>query len=428
MDKKRRTRVIETGKSILIVALTCSAFWLAARTSLMEPLKELLGEENPTIQVSQAQSQERGGAARPLRILANLGGGARYAAQYDEAGADSLFQQTAALLVETLTGSSAPEEISRRQWENALTETGSVCFDFQGEIPLQVLTGWLSGESSRQTAVVRRLALSVQGDWVDLYYRDETDGRYFRCKCEMVEASRLLEVLAALSGNGAYYAFEAEEYSMLDPDTMLLNRIAPVASYVKSNPVPSGQGTLEQLSDELGFVINPNGIYYAGEWVARSGDDTLRLSDDGTLTYLAEDYGGEHFPVTDQGAAGPLFNVVESCRRLASALMENRSGQARLYLMSVQVLDGEWEIQFGYSLNGIPVRMERGCAARFRVRGEWITQFELRIQNYADSGSTQTVLPARQAAAALEAKGLAGAPARLHKEAGVPRHSPPSRP
>ena len=88
--------------------------------------------------------------------------------------------------------------------------------------------------------------------------------------------------------------------------------------------------------------------------------------------------------------------------------MGSRCGEARLYLMSVQDTDGGWEIDFGYSLNGIPVVTEGGRAARFLVRGGEIVQFSLYLRSYTSSGSTCMVLPPRQGAAALAARGLAG--------------------
>ena len=42
MGKKGRRRLIELGKDVLIVLLTCSALWLACRTQLMGPMSGLL--------------------------------------------------------------------------------------------------------------------------------------------------------------------------------------------------------------------------------------------------------------------------------------------------------------------------------------------------------------------------------------------------
>ena len=42
------------------------------------------------------------------------------------------------------------------------------------------------------------------------------------------------------------------------------------------------------------------------------------------------------------------------------------------------------------------------------VQDGQITAFELNIRSYSDSGKTSVVMPVRQAAAAMEAEGLAG--------------------
>lgn len=82
----------------------------------------------------------------------------RYGVQYDQGAADALFQQVAGLLADGLSSAGQPERVNRYQWEEALTSCPGVYFDFQGDIPLQVLVGWLSGEESALDAHVRRLS------------------------------------------------------------------------------------------------------------------------------------------------------------------------------------------------------------------------------------------------------------------------------
>ena len=71
--------------------------------------------------------------------------------------------------------------------------------------------------------------------------------------------------------------------------------------------------------------------------------------------------------------------------------------------------EGSWQVEFGYQLDGVQVRLDRdGWAARFLVEQGQITEFQLRFRSYADSGTTSVVLPERQAMAAMEAKGHGG--------------------
>ena len=86
------------------------------------------------------------------------------------------------------------------------------------------------------------------------------------------------------------------------------------------------------------------------------------------------------------------------------------SGEATLYLISAEENgEGNWLVEFGYSLNGAQVRIgEEGWAARFVVEQGQIIEFQLWFRSYTDSGTTSVVLPVRQAVAAMEAKGHTG--------------------
>ena len=103
-----------------------------------------------------------------------------------------------------------------------------------------------------------------------------------------------------------------------------------------------------------------------------------------------------------------LFDAVETCRQLAVTALGERSGQARLYLLSVEETEQGIDIRFGYCLNGTPVWMEEGYAARFLVRDGRVSNFTLHCRSYEDTGTVRPVLPTRQAAAALEAMELEG--------------------
>lgn len=398
---------MELGKDVLIVLLACSAVWLLARTQLMGPVGRIWREEVPQAGPDQSESGSQMEAARPLSasaVLVQDGGVIRSGVRYDEAACDALFQQTAGLLVEALSSAGEREAVGRREWERALTASTGVCFDFQGKIPLEVLSRWLSGESSPLSGTVRRLLLADWRDAAALYFRDEEDGNYYRCPSQVVDLPRLEEALSGLTDSGAFYAFESESYSGLDPDTLFSRELPALAVYTVSNPVSGGQAALEELAGGLGFAINTNGVYYAGEWVARSGDDTLRLSSRGVLSYLAGEGGGDHFRLSGDG----LFDKVETCRRLAAAVLGSRCGQARLYLLDARETERGCEVRFGYSLNGIPVWLEEGCAADFLVEDGRVARFSMRLRSYAESGETTVMLPVRQAAAALAAGGQSG--------------------
>ena len=199
MDRRKfDRRAVELAKDVLILFLTCSAVWLLIQTRMLEPLHNILREDMPQTQMGQTEGGSRIEAVRPLRIAVNLTAGmetGRYGVQYDQGAADALFQQVAGLLAEGLSSAGQPERVNRYQWEEALTSCPGVYFDFQGDIPLQVLVGWLSGEESALDAHVRRLVLSLWQNQVAFYYQDQRDGYYYRCLTEVVTPQELESAL-----------------------------------------------------------------------------------------------------------------------------------------------------------------------------------------------------------------------------------------
>lgn len=410
-NRSKKRRAVELVKDLLIVALTCSALWLVFHSQRLVPQRGDAADTGGQTQGGQLDGESRAEAARPLRITASFSSGTellRYGVQYDAQSCDTLFQQVANLLTESLSGAGVPEQVSRWEWEQALTNAPGLCFDFQGEIPLPVLVGWLAGEDTALTGTVRRVILAVQGGEVSLYFQNREDGNYYRCGSGIVNEQQVTQALSALSDNGAFYAVESEEYADLDPDT-LISAVVPVPKvYLAANPVGGGQDSLAALMEELGLAANVNSFYYAGSaHVGRSGNDTIRLFDSGIAAYEAEE-GSDHFRISARQGEPTLFESVEACRQLAAAVMGTRSGQARLYLSQVQEDDEGLTVSFEYCLNGSQVRLEGGSAAQFLVRNGQIVQFTLRFRSYSDSGETSVVLPVRQAAAAMEAEGLEG--------------------
>ena len=418
MENKRRRRAVEALKDVLIVLLSCSAVWLAVRTPLAVPLRGLLQGEGAQLPPGQSQAEGRAEAAVPMAMAVNLPAAAgmpegsesvRHGLRYDQGACQALFQRVAGPLVETLSSAGEPEPVGRSQWEQALTGRLGVYMDFQGQVPMPVLVGWLSGEETQLTAAVRRLALVGREEGLELYYRDEEDGSYYRCRSQAASLYSLEQALEGLTDNGAFYAFESEQYAGLDPDTLLLPDAPAPAVYAAVNPMSSTQGALASLVRDLGFSLNSTSFYSTDEQVARSGDDSVRLSDRGIAQYTYEEKDGSGlFPVLRLSNAGSLFDSVETCRQTALSAMGSRCGEARLYLMSARQTDRGLEIDFGYSLNGVPILLDRGCAARFVVNRGQVVQFFIYLRSYTSSGTASLVLPPRQGAAALLAGGLEG--------------------
>ena len=412
MDKRKKLRAaVELGKDVLIVLLICSSVWMLTSGGLM---KRLELRESDTAHVSGVHNhnavQEE--AVLPLNITATLTDETepvRYSALYDAQATDTLFQRTAGLLVETLSSAEQPRQVSRRDWERALCRAPGLSYDFQGEMPLSALTGWLSAQLSIPDALVRRLVLTTWEDCAALYYYDLITQAWYCCVTQVVGTAQLENVLEGLSGNGAYYAFESDFASEMAEDTLLIPNPEALKIYTGANPMSGGRAALEGLMSELGF--NLSGIVFysgAGEEVGRSGSDTLRLSKEGVVEYHTDENIHPQFPIQSGSGHGRIYEVVDNCSQLLWQAVHTRCGQARTYLSRVEQTQNGWRLEYEYSLNGVPVRLEAGPAAVFEVERDRITAFTLRLRNYGESEQRQIILPPIQAAAAMSALDLEG--------------------
>lgn len=410
MNKKKTLRTaVELGKDVLILLLTCSALWLAGRSQLLAPLMERLDREERLPEQVAVESDSQLGAVRPARICVNLvdGHAMRCGLQHDPAAVDELFEQIAPTLVEALSGLNEARRVEREDWEAALLRR-SFCLDFQGEFPLCVLAGWLSGQRDvQQEFAVRRLVLVPEEQGTTLYYRDEGTGEYYRCPSATGGKGQLEQILTQLADNGAFFAFESELYADVDPDTLLHEGSRDMTVYAAANPVSGGQTSLEELMQDVGIPIVGSSFYTSGsEHVARSAEDTIRLSHQGVLEYQS---GGEgSFLVVSQQRQDDLFQCVESCRELVNKLAGKRCGDAGVYLSHVR-RDGQgMDVCFEYRLSGTQVSLQQDHAARFHIENGRITYFRAHLRSYQPTAQTTPVMPPLQAAAALGAMELEG--------------------
>lgn len=410
---ERGRKWIEIGKDILILLLTCSAVWMLLGSGLAHlSFLPFVGREDETVTAQQEESMGWAQAVRPLRIVATMSQWdqkVRYGVQYDQNAVDELFQQTASLLVEGLSNMQTPQRVARWRWMQALQQAPGLCFDFQGEMPLSVLMGWLSEEQSVPEATVRRLLLTVEQDSIVLYYYDLDTETYYRGTCDISRPAQLESVLSALSSNGVFYAFESEAYSILAPETLLSEEIRSQPVFFTSNPMADGRSALEALMEDMGFSLAGCSFYSADEEVARSGGETVRLDGAGRVEYRNSGESSGHFVLNiPPEEEKETFAVVEGCRRLAEKIIDPRCGQAQLYLNYVERTAQGWKVNFDYCLNASPVRLKSGSAAEFVVEHGEIVSFAIQFRNYQSSDQNDIVIPVPQAVAAVRALGLEG--------------------
>ena len=406
-----RRRLLELGKDLLIVLLLLSACYLAARSQLYTGLMDGEGllsravtpftgtdqtdpvETDPTVPAEGIQAVR-------LAVCHGLGESGqpiRYGVQYDAAQAGTDFSALSNYLFEAAASASDPQVVSQLEWLQALQSPG-VYFDLLGNVPLDYL-----GSSSR-TDPVRRLALVWEGGpTARLYYKNETSGLYYSCGTSVQWDGYLEHALEDYTDNGARFAFELEGSGCesLQSETLIFPQAPQPGLYQVQTVLDlNDAASRTALENALGF----RGADYPvpGEWVIRE-EDELRISADGTLVYEAASESLE-----PRYQAGSRTQAVALAFHLTQAAVEAWCGgvqsSGQLCLSEVQE-DGETlSITLNYTLDGAEVYLSGGRpAASFTVSGGQITAFEIHPRCYVPAEGSSSVLPERQAAAALAA-------------------------
>lgn len=413
----RKGRIwLERAKNVLILLLACSAVYLTLRSQWLVNAGRGEGGVLGHIQaLLQGEAEEPDGvvvsssAARPVRVAVNTGV-VRYLYQYDTEAVDAVFEEVGSLLAEALAMAEEPRPGTEEEWQAALAAPG-VYFDFLGEIPLSALSSWLNqtGGNSALSHSARRLALAWVDGQVELWYWQEKEGAPWHCPLSDALRGQLEQVLVNSEGQSSvtgFFAFEREGYDQLLPGQLLTGGQEQAARtvYQASNPLRS-EAVLDELVRTLGF--NPHGLYESGDGqVVKDGEDTLRISDDGWVTYTeGSGAGSPRLPVETAGDRAAPEEALEAARKLVEQTLGEVESAARLYLISCgEQPDGSVEVLFGYLLEGAEVSLaDTGYCARFLVQGRRISRLELCCRSYAATEETSPLMPERQALAALSA-------------------------
>lgn len=403
MRSNSRRRWIEWGKDLLILLLTLSALALAYESPLVQgsglrdlfhaPLSDPAGATAPPSVLSAACS--------PAQMA--VGGGNSmelYGVQYNQDAVDALFNTAGPLLGDALSEAGAPRSLTEFQWQSLLSGQ-CIYFDFASPIPLAVLCSWLSGGNSGSlTDSARRILLAPGRDGaILLCYREGENGSFFQCDTTLNAELLLSPITESIAPNGAFFAFEDDSLpDVVDPYTLFADEGARSWVYASATPpLLSDSALTGQLMSALSFsdqnqAATSEGMLYV------DGDDTLRLSGSGQVTYSASSLG--KYP-----AGEGLNGAVEAAWSLAEAALGAVDGDARLYLISAQPGDGSqdaYTVTFGYILNGSLVYLyDQGWAAQFQIQNGYIHRFTLYLRTYTSTGQQALLLPADKACAAL---------------------------
>lgn len=422
MERKKSRRAIELLKDLAILLLACSAVYLLGRAQLytgddwLTGVRALFPGRTGSQAVQPVGDWGQGGVMRPVRIAVTSPQGI-FAVQYDSAKTAEVFSTLANPLSDALAGAQAPQRIGAKEWRAVLSgETTGIYLDFLGSIPLADLSSWLSGgrePNASLTGTARRIFLTVDGGgYAVLYYINENDGLYYACETTADLTGRLEGLLDVNTLSSVRFAFQDKAYSGLAPYTLLGVEAPRPKVYAASDPVPlpadlqtGGDPVFEGFVRSVSFHPQSYSTYPTTDGIGvQEGADTLRISRSGVVTYKAAEEDVPRYAISSAGAQPQLWEIVDGAWAFVEKTVGPLCGEAQLYLMDTEAVDGGIAVVFGYQLGGAAVHVgQEGYAARVVVKNGAITDFTFQLRSYADTGETSIVLPEAKAMAAMGA-------------------------
>ena len=393
MDPKQRSRR-DFWQNIAITLLSLSAVLLLTQPQLRS---ETLPALKDTSAASGSTQSADSAFTAPVRVAVSGSYGRYGSVTLTTATASEEFSPLGTLLGEVLGSAQMYTTCTKEDVLSAL-EDSSVYYDFLTPLPLSVLGG-LVGMEGEDSILARYLVVTSQGgSRVLLYLWDGAD----RClTCTTALSSAALETLIEGYEQGnAMFAFDAgEEYAAYAQGLHPLSLFLPETDL--GLPVLSSVSALS-ASDSLlsALEFNPHTqtrwTEDGGTEVIVDGDRTLRIREDGGLTYRsggsdALRISGEEFP--------SLWEAVTKTEALLRQLLSPES-EAGLFLKSVSRSANTTTLTFDYHYNGVPVRLSSGAAAaKVTLSGGVVSSIAFTYREYHAAEEAALLLPLRQALA-----------------------------
>ncbi|MFI3255120.1 MAG: hypothetical protein R3Y63_12430 [Eubacteriales bacterium] len=389
--------MIEMIKNLIIVFLSCSALFLLSQVEIFSRVSTyLLDDTVQTVKEVDLLFEEQLGGVLPLAVVALDDMGQR-GLQYEE-GIEDFFSLSSQILKEALGNLTTVEEISFQEFQQLLTTAPSLYFQWGKEIPLVLLESYLSdGQLGEREGTVSGILLSPWKEGMALIYQSKD--RYYACPVVALEEGRLEAVIDHLGGEALAYAFSLEGYELVEPLTLVSPVPLSKMVYRGSTAISSD---LSGLLEILGFQSSANAQYSSSDGlVVRGSTDSLRLSDEGQITYQGEEQTRYFLP--KEGTSITLFEQVEGARRFASQILQDLETIPQLQFYGIQQEgEGLW-IQFSATLDGVPLAFgDSLVAAEFLLVEEAIQEFSLWYRHYLPLEIETPILPIRQAQDIME--------------------------
>jgi hypothetical protein len=407
-----KTRLRELFKSILLVFLLISMFFLTLLTWIYDPsilpanisvgITSITGRLGikpmfPVKVTAESRAESYEAAVYPVRYAARIGG-VGYLAEFLDSDVELLRGRLHTVVGESLASSSAPVRISRREWEDALKWEG-VYAGYSGAAPLS-LYALMHGVELPEAAdtYTDTLYLSVKDEKITLYYKDSESSAIFR-SVTAAESRTLKECFETLESESFYYSFESDEsfYSLKNEIVISEDK------KLKVNTVGRQGVTINESIYELFlevFELNPLSTYrhmdQSGTMTAVDDQRSLTFTADGFIIYTdnSEDV---NKAVTVREDFGDSL-IIEELRRIAAGT-ENLIGDAEISLRTFARAEKDIIVTFGYDACGNKIFNPDGIdQIYFKISNGIITGARIRLSRYAIEEEEALMLPAANAA------------------------------
>lgn len=393
----------EKIKNVVIILLILSAVFLGWESRLfgnttagVSGITELY---NSIIMGSGAEKnaeKKTAGAVIPVCIAVTNSDGAHSTVKYDMTELGRLYDKTVKILSEVLSSSRTPSEVDPSAWQSALTSPG-IYFEYLSPVKLSVLSKLIGTEQTRSwgSIPVRRICVSYQNGKNRLFFCDCNTGKIYAAD---TAASDGVDGLTESVGiNSAIFAFERGIQTLKDPYCLLTTDVSEHPEIEVKNPL-SDDKTLKDVLVGLGVSEHPKSTYTeTGARVYVENTFTLRLHNDGTVTYRL---------TGDEGGASPELNesaaIEKAWHAVFTSIGKYCGNDTYVYFDSAaRTEDNGYQVKFTYMVAGGRVRLGAdGYAASVTIKGGTITAMALHFRSYSVTNTQREMLPEIQAAAA----------------------------
>lgn len=401
----KKTSLLEVGKNLAILCLACSAVYLASQVEAFTKFSAYFHQVETTghsQSFTNPQAQEE--AIYPHSLLAirhTESGQEQIVVHYDENAMINAFALSTQILKEALSSlqTSQIQTITQADFQSALSTAPSLYLDWPGQIPLSILSQWMSeSQTATTSAQLSRMLLTPSDGGMALLYQE--NNQFFSAPLPVLTEERLATVLTQLSGAPAQFAFQNPLYQDISPLSLFSLDLPQPHQYTATTPYQETSG-MTKLLEDLGFQTTSQGKYNATDGVVvRSGSESLRLSPNGMLWYQGE--GSRRYTLPFQGETISLSQQIEGCFHFTTNLLSSIQSPLQVSLYAVSEEENLKKISFSASLQGIQLSYDNAPElAEFWLDGDTIQSFVLYYRSYLPTEETSVLLPVLQAQAIL---------------------------